>query len=471
MKSNRTMSIAPADAGQPMTDPCALLDDRAEQGVFRIDRKAFTDPALFQAELEHIFESTWVFIGLESQIAKPGDFLTTYIGRQPVLLSRNAHGQIVCVLNTCRHRGAVVCPYKQGNARAHVCRYHGWTYDSGGLNLGVAQAKDGQYAPPFQAESHDLKPIARLGSYRGFIFGSLSADVPTLEEHLGEARIFLDLIADQSPQGMEVLPGTVTYTFDANWKLQFENGLDYYHFASTHAAYVDVMAQRVKKGELELGSYEAPDTPEAAGSYSFDRGHAVMYSVRQNGPMYKRPIARDEAVMDEIRARVGPIKAHWIVRHRNLTIYPNLQIIDITALQIRTWRPLAPDKTEIISRCLAPIGESSETREVRIRNYEDFFNPTGLGSSDDNLMYEYVQSGYAAQSAGPPQGYDRGMGTPLDRRPDPFSAELGFKPKSWAYGPVTFGDETCFHEGWREWKRLLLRGVERRREQVAKEGT
>jgi benzoate/toluate 1,2-dioxygenase alpha subunit/2,4,5-trichlorophenoxyacetic acid oxygenase 1 len=97
---------------------------------------------------------------------------------------------------------------------------------------------------------------------------------------------------------------------------------------------------------------------------------------------------------------------------------------------------------------------------MRIRNYEDFFNPTGLGSSDDNLMYEYVQSGYEATAAGVTQGYARGLGQPL-LADDPFSKELDIQPESWAYGPISFGDETCFHTGYREWKRLIAQGLAR----------
>ena len=134
--------------------------------------------------------------------------------------------------------------------------------------------------------------------------------------------------------------------------------------------------------------------------------------------------------------------------------------VDISSQQLRTWRPLGPNKTEMTSHCLAPIGEGDAAREMRIRNYEDFFNPTGLGSSDDNLMYEYVQTGYEAMSAGDTQGYVRGLGKPIVDG-DPFADELKLAAQSWAYGPITFGDETCFHAGYREWKRLLERGLAR----------
>ena len=439
----------------------ALIDDRAEDGAFHVDRKVFTDREIFELEMAHIFEGTWVYIGLESQIPNPHDYVTTHIGRQPVVLSRDGEGRLACFFNSCRHRGAVVCPYRKGNAKRHVCRYHAWTYDSGGKAVGVAQAEHGQYPAGFDRSHAGLQPVPRLESYRGFVFASLSPDVPPLAEHLGEAAKFLDLVVDQSPKGVEYVPGEVVYTYDGNWKLQVENGLDYYHFLSTHASYVEVMRGREQSGAVGTPkTYEAADVCEAAGSYSFENGHALMYAVRKQGRVHVRPIAHDQAGLDEIAARVGENDLKWMLRQRNLTIYPNLQIVDVSSMQLRTWRPLAPGKTEIRSHCLAPVGESPAAREMRIRHYEDFFNPTGLGSSDDTLMYEYIQSGYEAEDAGETLGYLRGLGDPIVAD-DPFHGELPIRPTRWAYGPISFGDETCFHPGYRTWLRLILAGLEK----------
>ncbi|MEJ7929677.1 aromatic ring-hydroxylating dioxygenase subunit alpha [Ramlibacter sp. AN1015] len=439
----------------------ALVDDRPADGVFAVSREVFTDPELFALEMAHVFEGTWLFLGLESQIPRPHDFVTLHMGRQPVVLSRDADGRIRCFYNSCRHRGAMVVPWRSGNQRVHVCRYHGWTFDSGGRNVAVAQARDGQYHAAFDRTDHDLVPIAQLESYRGFVFGSLNPEVPTLAEHLGQARKFLDLVADQSPHGVEYLPGSMHYTFDGNWKLQLENGLDYYHFSSTHSAYMDVLQQRVQAGAAPAPvSHEAPEVPEGAGSWSLGNGHAMMYAIRKQGRVHARPLAKDPGAVDEIRARVGEDDTRWMLRQRNLTIFPNLQIVDISSQQLRTWRPLAPGRTEMTSHCLAPVGEGAQARAMRIRNYEDFFNPAGLASSDDHLMYEYLQSGYQAVAAGELQGYARGLGTGVVAQ-DPFGAELGLSPAGWAWGPVSFGDETCLHGPYREWMRLLRRGLKR----------
>jgi len=437
----------------------ALVDDRPAEHIFQIDRRVFVDPQVYEAEIRHIFEATWVFVGLESQIPKPHDFLTTHIGRHPVLLSRDQDNKISCLLNTCRHRGTLVCPFKSGNRKLHVCRYHAWSYDSAGRNVAIPERATGQYPDGFDHENHDLIHVARLGSYRGFIFASLSADVPALDDFLGEAKAFLDLVIDQSPTGqLEVVPGEISYTFDANWKLQFENGLDYYHFGATHASYVDILKKRASLATSEAGfSKEAASEGEGQGSFSFDHGHAVNWSIKQT-TLYGRPLASDPQLLQAARSRVGPDRVKWMLRQRNLTIFPNLQVIDISSAQLRTWRPLAANKTEMVSHCLAPVGEPAAARALRIRNYEDFFNPTGLASSDDNVMYEFCQSGYEAEQAGYTQGYLRGAagaGIGTGRH----AKELGVSPAESAFGAVSFGGETNFYAGYREWRRLIERAA------------
>ena len=152
------------------------------------------------------------------------------------------------------------------------------------------------------------------------------------------------------------------------------------------------------------------------------------------------------------------MRAKWMLRQRNLTIFPNLQVIDILSAQVRTWRPLAPDKTEMVSHCLAPAGESAAARTLRIRNYEDFFNASGLASSDDNVMYEFCQTGYDATTAGPTQGYSRGLAE-VGTGDSSHANQLGVHPKEWSFGPTNFGGETNFHPGYREWRRLLQRAA------------
>ena len=184
--------------------------------------------------MKYIFERTWNFITLESEVAKANDYITTHIGRTPILVTRDAKGGIGAYINACRHKGATVARLCAGNARYHVCPYHGWAYDANGKNVDIKDRKAGCYAAAFDADNHDLIPVAKVASYRGMIFASLSPDVPPLEDWLGDMKAFLDVSIDQGPEGLEFIPGRTTYTFRANWKLQVDNALDAYHLTSTH---------------------------------------------------------------------------------------------------------------------------------------------------------------------------------------------------------------------------------------------
>ena len=266
----------------------------------------------------------------------------------------------------------------------------------------------------------------------------------------------IDLIADQAPDGLEYVPGTADYTFEGNWKLQFENGLDAYHFPATHAAFVDIVRRRGPAADpaddIVLGSGGV-----AAGTFSFPYGHALSWSVGAPGQdPQSRPMLRDRSLLDAVRRSVGDARLDWMLRQRNLTIFPNLQIIDIQSLQLRTWQPLAVNRTRMHSRCLAPIGENQAARRFRIRKYEEFFNAGGLATPDDNVMYELLQSGLEATAAGTTQGYARGFNAGLDAD-SPCFRPLGLQRATATYSDagLSFGDETGIHSGYREWLRLM----------------
>ncbi|MCE3245089.1 MAG: benA, partial [Arthrobacter sp.] len=222
----------------------AVIDDR-ENGIIRAKREIFTDQEIFELEMKHIFEGNWVYLAHESQIPNVGDYFTTYIGRTPVMITRDKDEKLNCLVNACSHRGAMLCRRKTDNRTTFTCPFHGWTFKNSGELLKVKDSRNAGYPETFNKEgSHDLTKVARFESYRGFLFGSLKADVLPLEEHLGDATKVIDSIVDQSPEGLEVLRGSSTYTYDGNWKVQAENGADGYHVTAVHWNYAATTARR-----------------------------------------------------------------------------------------------------------------------------------------------------------------------------------------------------------------------------------
>ncbi len=94
----------------------------------RVHRQIYTDPAIFELELERIFGVAWIYVGHESQVKNPGDYFRSFIGRKPVVLVRDAGGAIRVIHNQCAHRGSMVVANDKGNASEFQCCYHGWTY-------------------------------------------------------------------------------------------------------------------------------------------------------------------------------------------------------------------------------------------------------------------------------------------------------------------------------------------------------
>ncbi|AWH91711.1 benzoate 1,2-dioxygenase large subunit [Dietzia lutea] len=374
------------------------LEDRPEDGIIRANRRIFTDEEIFELEMKHIFEGNWVYLAHESQIPEVGDYFTTDIGRQPVVITRGKDGQLNCLINACSHRGAMLCRRKTDNRTTLTCPFHGWTFSNSGELLKVKDPRDAGYPEQFNTDgSHDLRRVARFESYRGFLFGSLNPDVLPLEEHLGDSRTIIDMLVDQSPEGLEVLRGSSTYTFDGNWKLQAENGADGYHVSATHWNYAATTARRGSgESKNETKAMDAGTWGKQGGGYwSFDHGHLLLWmwwGNPEDRPLWER--------RRELAEQIGEKKAEFMVgASRNLCLYPNVYLMDQFSSQIRHFKPISVDKTEVTIYCIAPKGESAEARAARIRQYEDFFNATGMATPDDLEEFRSCQKTYLADAA------------------------------------------------------------------------
>lgn len=374
-----------------------LIEDEA-RGDHRLHRSAFTDQRLFELEMKYIFEGNWVYLAHESQIPDTNDYYSTHIGRQPVFIARNRAGDLNAFINACSHRGAQLCRHKKGNKATFTCPFHGWTFNNSGKLLKIKDPVDAGYSECFNKEgSHDLKKVARFENYRGFLFGSLNPDVAPLPEFLGEAAKIIDMIVDQSEDGLEVLRGASTYTYDGNWKLQAENGADGYHVSAVHWNYAATTNRRKEEAAEREDNIKAMDAgrwgQQGGGFYAFEQGHMLLWTQwanpedRPNFPRYK-----------EYTDKFGKSAADWMIqRSRNLCLYPNVYLMDQFGSQIRLLRPISVDKTEVTIYCIAPKGETADARARRIRQYEDFFNVSGMATPDDLEEFRACQQGYAGK--------------------------------------------------------------------------
>ncbi|OQW74537.1 MAG: benzoate 1,2-dioxygenase large subunit [Proteobacteria bacterium ST_bin13] len=428
----------------------AVVDD-PESGQFRCRRDIFTDPALFDLEMKHIFERNWVYLAHESQVANANDFFTSWIGRVPVVLIRQKSGTLDAFVNACSHRGAKLCRRRRGNQPLLVCPFHGWSFKTDGSLLRAKDASTGAYPATFaQDGSHDLTRVARFESYRGFLFGSMDPEAGPLEEYLGETRVVIDQIVDQAPESLEILPGNSTYIFDGNWKLQMENGCDGYHVSSVHANYSATMARRADGGTKAV---DANGWSKAvSGVYGFEHGHILLWTRVLNPEV--RPIWSQRAGLEE---RLGKERTEFIVsQSRNLALYPNVFLMDQFSTQIRVVRPISASQTEVTIYCFAPKGESAENRATRIRQYEDFFNVSGMGTPDDLEEFRACQSAYEGAGA---------LWNDLSRGalrwiagPDENARAMGMNP---LLSSERSEDEGLFVRQHEYWAKAMLAGLDR----------
>jgi p-cumate 2,3-dioxygenase alpha subunit len=386
-------------AGPIVPELDAMVVDDRERGRFRVKRTAMTSEEVWALERDRIFDHCWLYIGHSSEIDEPGDFVRRQISGRPLVLIRGRDGTVRALVNSCTHRGARVCRQDAGNAKSFQCFYHAWTFNTQGNLVGVPDREG--YAEGVDLGALALRQAPRLESYRDFWFVAFDPGIEPLVDYLAGATEYIDLVADQARDGMRILPGTHKYACNANWKLMVENSVDGYHGAPLHHTYFAFLtSQGDDDGAKALRSGDAR-------AYDLGNGHAV---VDYPAP-FPRAIARwhpifgegAHAEIDEIRAdlerRHGAERAYRMAETcRNLLIYPNLLLLDVAGLTIRSVWPVRPDYMELSGWALAPREEGPIRLQRRLEGFNLFLGPGGLATPDDIEALEACQEGFAATS-------------------------------------------------------------------------
>ncbi|WP_243095114.1 Rieske 2Fe-2S domain-containing protein, partial [Thermus thalpophilus] len=190
------------------------LAEGLEQGL--VPAGIFNDPEVFELEKERIFSRSWIFLAHASEIPAPGDYVLRYILNNAFIVVRGEDGRIRAFLDMCRHRGMRVCRAEMGNASHFRCPFHGWTYRNDGTLVGVPAEREA-FGEGFQKSEWGLFPIPKLAEVDGLIFGNLDPGAPSLEEWLGDARWYLELVTRRSPAGLEVLGPPQRFVVNTDW--------------------------------------------------------------------------------------------------------------------------------------------------------------------------------------------------------------------------------------------------------------
>ncbi|GMA51157.1 hydrogenase [Alicyclobacillus contaminans] len=380
-----------ADVPRLRRDVLLEVKAKIQQGV--LPQWVFADPDVYRAEVHQIFAKTWNFLGHESEIPRPGDYVTRWIVHDPVLLLRDEQGEIQAYLNSCTHRGTKLCTADFGQRKTFTCPYHGWTFNLNGDLVGVI-AGNKVYGQEMDRSQWSLRKLPRVASYQGMIFGSLNPDAPSLMSFLGDLKWYLDIMLGRSDGGMEVRGVPQRWIIHTNWKVSSDNfGGDPYHTAMTH------------RSTVELGI--SPKDPMYA-SYGhqvvLNHGHGINLITAKAGlnvppyqglpremwPMFERNLTpAQRQVFEKTMIMVG-------------TCFPNLSFVSpmhgtggpdeplTSFVNFRVWRPIGPAKIEITSWFMVDKQAPEAFKEASYLSYIGSFGPAGTLEQDDAEIWTRV---------------------------------------------------------------------------------
>ncbi|HNP34827.1 MAG TPA: aromatic ring-hydroxylating dioxygenase subunit alpha [Woeseiaceae bacterium] len=373
-----------------------------------IHRRVYTDPLVFDLEMQRIWGKAWIFIGHESQVPKPGDYTTQTIGRTPVVMVRDKQNDVHVLYNRCGHKGAKLVDKSCGTVGGGFrCCYHGWTYRLDGKLLGVPHMA-GYEGTGFDKEDpqYSMQRLERYDTHRGFVFASMDADAPDLRTWLGGAGDVLDNLCDRSPEGeVEVAGGILRYEHDCNWKMFLENLNDTMHPMIVHRSVVDAAnsymatlpANSPRRDEAEIippfgASYENFEATGITGfryGHHYDGGKSSIHADYTVDPDY-------EAVMLKAYGKDRTQEILTFNTHNTL-YYPSLTIK--SAVQnIRIVRPLAVDKCVVESWSFRLKGAPDSMLQRTIL-YSRLINSNGsMVGPDDLTAYFRMQQGLQSQA-------------------------------------------------------------------------
>lgn len=422
----------------------------------RVHRRVYTDPAIFDLEMRNIFEATWIYVGHESQVPNHGDYATTTIGRQPVVMIRHSDGTVRVLYNRCGHRGAMVVPEGCGHSKLLRCAYHGWIFQTDGT-LRTVPLEKGYEGSCFGRGNPDanMPAVPHVGIHRGFVFACLVDDAPDFQSWLSGAGSSIDNMADRAPDGeLEATGGVLRYMHKCNWKFFVENLNDLMHPMVAHMSSSGtarrVATKHFPEGEKVPSAIEilGPFTSnyeffETMGVQAFPNGHSFSGGKTSIHAKYSE-IDAYNAAMD---AAYGPERAREIfsINRHNTVVYPSMTLKG-PIQTVRVVKPIAVDRTLVESWTFRLKGAPDELLERSILYCNLINSSANLVGPDDHEAYHRLQVGLLAQ------GNDW---VSFHRYP---GAEVPNEDGGWT-APGT--SDMVFRNQYRTWVELMEKGAAR----------
>lgn len=381
--SDCTGDCPPRLRRDPSNAPLDYLDSLIDFDKGRLSRRVYWDDRIYQQELEKIFARSWLFLAHESQLPKSGDYLTTSMAEDNVIVVRQKDGSVKAFLNTCPHRGNRISFSDEGNARSFICNYHGWSFGIDGALRGMA-GQELFNDSGMDKTAHGLHPVAQVASYKGLIFGNMDPTAPSLEAFLGDFRYYLDVMLDMDGQGTEFVGGPVKSVIHCNWKVPTENFIgDIYHALWTH----DSAARAI------LGGPVSPVYKDDNESYHVNHnGHGWEFNldiVGNAATLGDKEIRKYlYSIQPQVAQRLGELRSKMIGSIASASVFPNMSFLP-GQNTFRVWQPRGPGKIELHTWTLVNKSAPEDIKERWRKGAMLTFSPSGIFEMDDGENFEF----------------------------------------------------------------------------------
>lgn len=367
----------------------------------RVHRSVYTDKDIFEEEMIKVFgRDTWMYLGHVSEIPENNDYKTSYMGKRPMILVRDQKGVIRAMFNRCPHRGVTLCRAEKGKAKHFTCPYHGWNFKNDGSFSGAPWPK--AYGNLLSCSDDFNLTQIRVETYKGFIFGTLNLEGPTLDEYLGNAKKLMDQWLEHNGgwENIRVESNAHRLQMQSNWKFVYDNAADGYHVSFSHRSLLDINKryEEVQDDAKDMTYFaQRPDDGPMYVQY-LGNGHIFLDQRPSYSGGYgkywknQRPQPGREYYEEVLINKYGEDEAYRYLdsavgSQMNLTIFPNLLLV---GNQIQVIEPLDVDKTQITWHATTIEGYPDEINILRMRTQEDFL---AFGEPDDVTNWAEGQRG------------------------------------------------------------------------------
>jgi phenylpropionate dioxygenase-like ring-hydroxylating dioxygenase large terminal subunit len=423
----------------------------------RVDPVIFHDDELYRLELDRIFNRSWLFLGHESMLKNPGDYFTTYMGEESVIVIVDERHKVGAFLNRCRHRGAQLCPFDRGNAKALTCPYHGWSYGTDGRLRNVPEFES--YCGTLNKSEWGLLEVGKVASYGGFIFANMDAGAISLDDFLGDLRYYMDnMVGRTHAGGLEMSAIKQRVLSQHNWKVAADNGSDMYHVPVTHGGAMGTLQDFPQFMPMEgMGDSIFVSTCSHAGANHSVTG-GLMCPDAEGYDMARAQLLGPDAV-DYIQHRYQLERRQdprLRLGHLSITsVFPTALFVDVgvvsVGIALELWHPKGPEQTETWIYVLVEKEAPAALKKFAAQQSMRFHSVSGSVVQDDHENWERIRAGTrGAKSQQYPLNYY--LGPEQLRGPDKFYSQKYHElPGSTTYAMSDVGARGMY----REWARLI----------------